>query len=74
MIDQECIDELADAIGIKAEVAAITARAMNGELDFEARAAHPRRPAQGPRPSSRWRKSAASASPSPPAAARWSRP
>ncbi|RYE48958.1 MAG: phosphoserine phosphatase SerB [Hyphomicrobiales bacterium] len=35
MIDQECIDELADAIGIKAEVAAITERAMNGELDFE---------------------------------------
>jgi phosphoserine phosphatase len=35
MIEQECIDELADAIGIKAEVAAITERAMNGELDFE---------------------------------------
>jgi phosphoserine phosphatase len=35
MINQECIDELADAIGIKAEVAAITERAMNGELDFE---------------------------------------
>jgi phosphoserine phosphatase len=36
MIEQECIDELADAVGIKAEVAAITARAMNGELDFPA--------------------------------------
>jgi phosphoserine phosphatase len=36
MIGEECIDELADAVGIKAEVAAITARAMNGELDFEA--------------------------------------
>jgi phosphoserine phosphatase len=36
MIEQECIDELADAIGIKAEIAAITERAMNGELDFEA--------------------------------------
>jgi phosphoserine phosphatase len=35
MIDQECIDELADAIGIKPEVAAITARAMNGEIAFE---------------------------------------
>lgn len=34
MIDQECIDEIADAVGIKAEVAAITRRAMNGELDF----------------------------------------
>jgi len=35
MIDQECIDELADALGIKDQVAEITARAMNGELDFE---------------------------------------
>ena len=35
MINEECIDELADAVGIKAEVAAITERAMNGELDFE---------------------------------------
>jgi phosphoserine phosphatase len=34
MIEQECVDELAAAVGIKAEVAAITARAMNGELDF----------------------------------------
>lgn len=34
MIDQECIDEIADAVGIKAEVADITERAMNGELDF----------------------------------------
>jgi len=36
MIDQECIDELADAVGIKGEVAAITERAMRGELDFAA--------------------------------------
>ncbi|HEU4985502.1 MAG TPA: phosphoserine phosphatase SerB [Rhizobiaceae bacterium] len=35
MIDQECIDELADEIGIKEHVAAITARAMNGEIAFE---------------------------------------
>ena len=35
MIEQECIDELAAAIGIKDEVAAITRRAMNGELNFE---------------------------------------
>jgi phosphoserine phosphatase len=34
MIAQECIDELADFAGIKAEVAAITERAMQGELDF----------------------------------------
>lgn len=34
MIDQECIDELADFVGKKDYVAAITERAMNGELDF----------------------------------------
>jgi len=36
MIGQECIDELADEAGKWDEVAAITARAMNGELAFEA--------------------------------------
>ncbi|WP_151718861.1 phosphoserine phosphatase SerB [Gemmobacter serpentinus] len=36
MIQQECIDELADEAGVGAYVASITARAMNGELDFEA--------------------------------------
>jgi phosphoserine phosphatase len=35
MIRQECIDELADEAGVGARVADITARAMNGELDFE---------------------------------------
>ncbi len=35
MIAQECIDELADLAGFGPEVAAITARAMNGELEFE---------------------------------------
>ncbi|MFZ4540704.1 MAG: phosphoserine phosphatase SerB [Rickettsiales bacterium] len=35
MIHQECIDELADKAGLKAHVAAITERAMNGELDFK---------------------------------------
>lgn len=34
MIDQECIDELADVAGVGPRVAAITARAMNGELNF----------------------------------------
>lgn len=34
MISAECIDELADYAGIKAEIAAITERAMAGELDF----------------------------------------
>ncbi|HEX8365990.1 MAG TPA: phosphoserine phosphatase SerB [Allosphingosinicella sp.] len=34
MIEVECIDELADYAGIKAEIAAITERAMSGELDF----------------------------------------
>lgn len=36
MIGQECIDELADVAGVGARVKEITARAMNGELDFEA--------------------------------------
>jgi len=36
MIQQECIDELAAEAGFGARVAEITARAMNGELDFEA--------------------------------------
>jgi len=35
MITVECIDELADYAGIKAEVAAVTEAAMRGELDFE---------------------------------------
>ena len=35
MIAQECIDELADYVGLKAEVAAITERAMRGEIAFE---------------------------------------
>ena len=34
MIGQECIDELADYAGIKPQIAAITERAMQGELDF----------------------------------------
>lgn len=36
MIEQECIDELADEAGVGPRVAEITRRAMNGELDFEA--------------------------------------
>ncbi|WP_366857998.1 phosphoserine phosphatase SerB [Novosphingobium sp.] len=35
MIGQECIDELADFAGLKPQIAAITERAMQGELDFE---------------------------------------
>mgnify|MGYP003115349477 CR=1 FL=1 len=35
IIGQECLDELADFAGFKAEVSAITERAMRGELDFE---------------------------------------
>ncbi|QYJ08540.1 phosphoserine phosphatase SerB [Qipengyuania flava] len=35
MIGQECIDELADFADLKDKVAAITERAMQGELDFE---------------------------------------
>jgi phosphoserine phosphatase len=36
MITVECIDELADYAGVKAEVAVVTEQAMRGELDFEA--------------------------------------
>ena len=36
MITVECIDELADYAGIKPQIAAITGRAMAGELDFGA--------------------------------------
>ena len=34
MIGQECVDELADFVGQKARVAAITERAMRGEIEF----------------------------------------
>ncbi|MCF6326125.1 MAG: phosphoserine phosphatase SerB [Devosiaceae bacterium] len=34
MIEQECIDELADVLGIKEKISDITTQAMNGELDF----------------------------------------
>jgi phosphoserine phosphatase len=36
MIEQECIDELADEAGVGPRVAEITVRAMNGDLNFEA--------------------------------------
>jgi phosphoserine phosphatase len=35
MINEECIDELADAFGIKDQVSAITDQAMRGEIEFE---------------------------------------
>jgi len=36
LIQQEVIDEIAAFVGVKDQVAAITERAMNGELDFSA--------------------------------------
>ena len=36
LIEQECIDELADAVGLRAAVSDITARSMQGALAFEA--------------------------------------
>lgn len=36
IIQQECIDELAEHAGKRAEISAITEQAMRGELDFEA--------------------------------------
>jgi len=35
LIGQECIDELADYAGLKPKVAAITERAMRGEIEFD---------------------------------------
>lgn len=35
MIEQECIDELADLVGLKPQVSEITERAMRGEIAFE---------------------------------------
>ncbi len=35
IIEQECIDEMADMLGLKPRIAAITERAMRGELGFE---------------------------------------
>jgi phosphoserine phosphatase len=35
IIDCECLDELADMAGLKPEIAAITERAMKGEIQFE---------------------------------------
>jgi len=35
MIEQECLDELAAGLGLKDKVAAITERAMRGEIEFE---------------------------------------
>jgi phosphoserine phosphatase len=35
MIGQECIDELADYVGLRAEVSEVTERAMRGEIAFE---------------------------------------
>ncbi len=34
IIENEMLDELADEVGLRERIAAITARAMNGELDF----------------------------------------
>ena len=36
IIENEMLDELADFFGLRAQIAAITARAMNGEIDFAA--------------------------------------
>jgi phosphoserine phosphatase len=35
MIEQECIDELGDELGLKEKISHITARAMNGEIPFD---------------------------------------
>ncbi len=48
LITIECIDEIADMQGLKAEVSEITEAAMRGELDFSASLTRARRAAQGP--------------------------
>ena len=48
LIGQECIDELAARVGIGARVAAITERAMRGEIAFEPALARARRAAGRP--------------------------
>ncbi len=35
MIENEMLDELSDFLGLREKIAGITARAMNGEIDFE---------------------------------------
>ena len=47
LITIECIDEIADLQGIKPEVAAITASAMRGEIDFRESLDAARRAARG---------------------------
>jgi phosphoserine phosphatase len=36
IIEQECLDELAEDVGLRARISDITTRAMRGEIDFEA--------------------------------------
>ncbi len=48
MIGQECMDELADFVGLKAHVSAITERAMRGEIAFEPALARARGLAERP--------------------------
>ena len=75
MINEECIDELAAALGIKdADRRDHRPRHARRARFRQARSKLRVAPAQGPRAQRRSRKSAASASPSPPAAAPWSRP
>ena len=50
IITAECLDELADMVGLKAEISAITERAMRGELQFEPALARTREPSEGPAP------------------------
>ncbi len=48
IIDVECLDELADMAGLKPKIAAITERAMRGELEFESALRERGRDAEGP--------------------------
>ena len=61
LITIECIDEIADLQGIKPQVAAITASAMRGEIDFRAEPDAPRGAARGLAGRRRWSASTTSA-------------
>ena len=73
MIENEMLDELADFLGLREKIAGITARAMNGEIDFAAALNERVGAAEGPagRPRSTRRPSASATCR---AAPRWSPP
>ena len=54
IINVECLDELADMAGLKPQIAAITERAMRGEIAFEPALPRPRQDVQRRMKMGRW--------------------